>query len=191
MVYTILITSCQQDVLTDEDTLLQNSIEADESIIESDVYVVPKGLENESAEYTISYLSSLSDDELKKLKNNHRIQTFLELEGLYTSVYSQLKEGDLFIDIDLEHHLTSQQLNRLAEFSVSDAISVRCGGYPMYNCHNPQWCGSKDHIATNCYSGNWYCSSSTPGETVKQQYCGYPHGVRVRWHLYPCHSACP
>lgn len=197
LIGSIFITSCQQEVLTDENVLSQDLFESDETRVASEAYVLPKGLESKTPEHIISYIENLSDDKRKELMENYRIKAFLQIEGIYTSVYNQLEEGGLFINIDLESYLTAEQLNHLSEFSLDSAISSRCCDYPMYNYHNPDWCGTKRHKATNCNPYNWYCgnthmsNSNAPGETVKEQYCGYPHGELVRWHLYTCHSVCP
>jgi len=191
----VFITSCHHQALIDENTLSNELLETDNIKTATEVYTLPKGLEKNTPEYIVSYVEDLSDDERGKLSENYRVQMFLELENLYESAYNQLNEGELFTNSNLNDILTSEQMQHLNDFSLDDLALLRdcytTPNYPMYKCHDPEWCGGKKHIATNCYSGNWYCGSSRAGETVEQQYCGYPHGVLVRWHLYTCHNACP
>lgn len=192
LMFSILIFSCQQEM----DLPVEDSFETqmNDNVGQIDTYALPKGLGYQSSDKIISYVDNLSKNELGKLSENYRVKTFLEVENLYQSVYSQLNEGELFTDMDLGKQLTSDQMQRLNDFSLNDISSLRdcytTPNYPMYKCHDPSWCGSKKHIAFHCYSNNWYCASSKPGETVKQQYCGYPHDVLVRWHLYTCHNGC-
>jgi len=187
-VFSVFVISCQQEVIT-EDLIESTS----DNLAKVDTYVLPKGFEDQSSGEIISYVNDLSDSELEKLAENYRIKTFLDTEGLYETIYDELEDGQLFMDIDLSKQLTPEQLQHLNNFSLNDVITFRDGcdegaNYPQYNCHDPAWCGAVRQN-TNCYSDTQYCN--TPGEVVTERYCGYPHGVLVHWIWYSCIGHCP
>lgn len=188
-IFSIVIISCQQELLTDTDLLTEDLIASstDDDMAKADAYILPKGFENKSSDEVISYVNDLSESELEKLAENYRIKTFLGTENLYKTIYNQLKAGELFTDINLSEKLTPEELQRLNNFSLNDVVSSRhCPefDYPQYKCHDPDWCGSKKYHS-KCGStadGRKWCGISA----AYRRYCGYPHGTLVIW--WSCQS---
>jgi len=124
------------------------------------------------------------------LAENYKIKTFLDQENLYETIYNQLEEGQLFADINLNKQLTSEQLQRLNNFSTDEVISSRdcytTPAYPMYKCNDPEWCGRKDHKHAKCHPYTT-CNSTTAMQTKWEQHCGYPQGVVVLWIVTTCY----
>jgi len=136
LVVSVFLTSCEQENIVSpisETPLLQGDLQ-------NTYYLFPVGI----TENVIStYLNSIYEETTRKLEENYRISRFLEIEGKFEEVWDDMVEGQHLSDINLEHYLSDNQIDRLETYKPSPIIEFRetCGWHFWSKSHyNGGWC---------------------------------------------------
>ena len=145
---TVFFTSCKNDV---SNTELPAKLEVNQTL-DNKTIILPSGFDNLDAE--IDYLQNISDEEAEKLVANYTVTMFLLQENKLEDVKRNLADFKHISDVNLDTHLSADQLDQLRSFTPENVVESRglnCWTQTGY-CYTRKRCCFTDGWDTYCWT---------------------------------------